>query len=179
MKKSIVAALAIGLAAPAVAEAHVTVNPREATAGAFQVLTVRVPNERDDKGTVKVDVRFPDGFYTLSYKKVQGWKVKIYRETLDKPVVREGVKITEQISRVTWTGNRKKGGIIKPNQFEEFPISVQIPEGDAGSFLTFRSFQTYRGGERVGWTGAPETEHPAPRVKLLAPATTSRRSAGA
>ena len=27
--------------------------------------SVRVPNERDDKGTIKVDVRFPDGFYFL------------------------------------------------------------------------------------------------------------------
>lgn len=53
-------------------------------AGAFQVMTVRVPNERE--GTVKVDVRFPDGFYTVSYKKIQGWKVKIFREKLDRPV---------------------------------------------------------------------------------------------
>jgi uncharacterized protein YcnI len=180
MKKSALAAATVVavLAAPAAAQAHVTLNPREVTAGAFQVMTVRVPNERDNKGTVKVDVRFPDGFYSLSYKKVQGWKVKIHREKLDQPVEREGLRITEQISRVTWTGNRKKGGIIRPDQFEEFPISVQVPEGEAGSFLTFRAFQTYRGGERVAWTGAPETEHPAPRVKLLAPATTSRRVAG-
>ena len=181
MSRSVLAAAtaAAVLAAPAVAQAHVTLNPREAMAGAFQVMTVRVPNERDDKGTVKVDVRFPDGFYTLSYKKVPGWKAKITRETLDKPVEREGLKITEQISRVVWTGNPKKGGIIEPDQFEEFPISVQVPEGEAGSFLTFKAYQTYRGGERVRWTGAPDADTPAPRVKLLAPATTSRRSAGA
>lgn len=171
MRKPVLAAAvaAAVLAAPAAAQAHVTLNPREATAGAFQVLTVRVPNERDTKGTVKVDVRFPDGFYFLSYKKVPGWKVKIFREKLDRPVEREGLKITEQISRVTWTGNRKKGGIIRPGQFEEFPISVQVPEGEAGSFLTFRAFQTYRGGERVAWTGAPDADTPAPRVRLLAP----------
>ena len=80
MSRSVLAAAtaAAVLAAPAAAQAHVTVNPREVTAGAFQVMTVRVPNERDDKGTVKVDVRFPDGFYSLSYKKVPGWKVKIH-----------------------------------------------------------------------------------------------------
>jgi uncharacterized protein YcnI len=173
MRRSVLAAAtaAAVLAAPAVAQAHVTLNPREVTAGAFQVMTVRVPNEREDKGTVKVDVRFPDGFYTLSYKKVQGWKVKIFREKLDQPVEREGLRITEQISRVTWTGNRKRGGIIRPDQFEEFPISVQVPENAPGSFLTFRAFQTYRGGDRVAWTGAPESEHPASRVKVLAPTT--------
>ena len=96
MRKPVLAATvaAAVLAAPAAAQAHVTLNPREVTAGAFTVMTVRVPNERDDKGTVKVDVRFPDGFYFLSYKKVPGWKAKITREKLDTPVEREGLKIT-------------------------------------------------------------------------------------
>lgn len=168
------------LAAPAAAQAHVTMNPREVTPGSFSVMTVRVPNERDTKGTVKVDVRFPDGFYTLSYKKVPGWKAKITREKLDRPVDLEGFKVDEQITRVVWTGNRRKGGIIKPDQFEEFPISVRVPEGDPGSFLVFKAYQTYRGGERVRWTGAnPAADTPAPRVELLAPATASRRQAGA
>ena len=74
MRKSLIAAGAAAaiLAAPAIASAHVTVNPREAAAGGFTVLDVRVPNERDNKGTVKVDLRLPDGFYFLSYKKVPG-----------------------------------------------------------------------------------------------------------
>jgi uncharacterized protein YcnI len=45
-KKPILAAAvaAATLAAPAVAQAHVTLNPREVTAGSFTVMTVRVPN---------------------------------------------------------------------------------------------------------------------------------------
>ena len=163
MKKSALAALtaAAVLAAPAVAQAHVTLNPREVTAGSFTVMNVRVPNERDDTGTTKVDVRFPDGFYSLLYKKVPGWKVKVYKEKLDQPVEREGgLKVTEQVSRIVWTGNPKKGGIVRPGQFEEFPVSTQVPEGEAGSFLTFKADQTYRDGERVRWTGAPEVRAP-------------------
>jgi periplasmic copper chaperone A len=179
-KSALAAATAVAvLAAPAVAEAHVTLNPREVTAGSFTVMNVRVPNERDDAGTVKVDVRFPDGFYSVLYKKVPGWKVKVVKEKLDQPVEREGLKITEQVARIVWTGNPRKGGIVKPGQFEEFPISTQVPQGAAGSFLTFKAYQTYRDGERVRWSGGPEAEHPAPRVKLLAPATAARRSAGA
>jgi uncharacterized protein YcnI len=174
------AAAATALAAPAAAQAHVTLNPREVTAGSFSVMTVRVPNERDDKGTVKVDVRLPDGFYSLSYKKVPGWRAKITREKLDEPVDLEGFRVDSQVKRVVWTGNPKKGGIIKPDQFEEFPISVRVPDGDAGSFLVFKAYQTYRGGERVRWTAAdPAADTPAPRVRLLAPATASRRVAGA
>ena len=71
MRKSALAALtaAAVLAAPAVAQAHVTLNPREVTAGSFTVMNVRVPNERDDAGTTKVDVRFPDGFYSVSTRR--------------------------------------------------------------------------------------------------------------
>ena len=55
-----------------------------------------------------------------------------------------------------------------------------MPQGEAGSSLVFRAFQTYRGGERVAWANPdPEADTPAPRVRLLAPATTSRRVAGA
>ena len=171
MKRSALAAAtaAAVLAVPAVAQAHVTLNPREVTVGSFTVMNVRVPNERDDAGTVKVDVRFPDGFYSVLYKKVRGWKAKVTMEKLDRPVEREGLKITEQVSRIIWTGNPRTGGIVRPGQFEEFPISTQVPQGEAGSFLTFKAYQTYRDGERVRWTGPPEAVHPAPRVKLLAP----------
>jgi periplasmic copper chaperone A len=153
MRKSALAALtaAAVLAAPALAQAHVTLNPREVTAGSFTVMSVRVPNERDDAGTTKVDVRLPDGFYSVLYMKVPGWKVKVYREKLDRPVERAGgLKVTEQVSRIVWTGKPKKGGIVRPGQFEEFPISTQVPQGEAGSFLTFKAYQTYRDGERVG-----------------------------
>jgi uncharacterized protein YcnI len=173
MKKSVLAGgiAAVVLLAPAVAQSHVTVNPREVAAGGFTVLNVRVPNERDDKGTTKVELRFPGGFYSLSYKKVPGWRVRIVRERLDEPVEQNGLQVTEQISRVVWTGSRKKGGIIRPNQFEEFPISVRIPQGEPGSSLMFKAYQTYRGGERVRWSDPdPEADTPAPRITLAAPA---------
>ena len=131
MNKPILAAAvaAAVLAAPAAAQAHVTLNPREVTAGAFTVMTVRVPNERDNKGTIKVDVRFPDGFYTLSYKKVPGWKAKVTREKLDQPVEREGLEITEQISRVVWTGNPKKGGDHRARPVRGVPDLGPGPRG--------------------------------------------------
>jgi uncharacterized protein YcnI len=171
MKRSVLVAGAAAavLAIPPVAAAHVSVNPREATPGGFSVMTVRVPNERDNKGTVKVDLRLPHGFYSLSYKKVPGWKVKITKKKLGKPVTLEGFKVTTEVTRVVWTGNPRKGGIIRPDQFEEFPISVRVPDGNAGDQLVFRAFQTYRGGERVAWTGAEDSDTPAPRVTLTAP----------
>ena len=124
MKKTLIAATATValLGAPAAASAHVTLNPRQAEAGSFSVLTVRVPNERDTKGTVKVDLRLPHGFYFLSYKKIPGWTAKLTKTKLDKPVTIEGLRVSREITRIVWTGDKKKGGIIEPDQFEEFPL---------------------------------------------------------
>jgi uncharacterized protein YcnI len=171
MTKNISVALlaTAALAAPAAAEAHVTLQPGSAPAGGFTRLDVRVPNERDNKGTIKVDLRLPDGFYFLSYQKVPGWKTRLRKRRLDKPVDLGGFSVSERYTRVTWTARRPKRDRIAPGQFQDFPLSVRVPDGAVGSQLAFRAFQTYQRGERVAWTGAPDSETPAPRVTLLAP----------
>jgi Domain of unkown function (DUF1775) len=58
---------------------------------------------------------------------------------------------------------------IAPGQFQDFPLSVRVPDGAPGTQLVFRAFQTYQRGERVAWTGGPDADEPAPRVTLLAP----------
>ena len=170
MNKITVAALAATatLAVPAAAQAHVTLQPGTVPAGSFTKVDVRVPNERDDKGTIKVDVRLPDGFYFLSYQKVPGWKTRVYKRKLDKPVDLGGFSVDTRYTRVVWTARRPKRDRIAPGQFQDFPLSVRIPDGAAGTQLRFRAFQTYQRGERVRWTGAPDSETPAPRLTLLA-----------
>jgi uncharacterized protein len=166
-KFEITAALvaAAALALPAVAAAHVTVQPEELPAGTFTRADVRVPNERDDAGTVKVDVQLPDGFYFASYEPVAGWEVKVTTEKLDEPVeIEPGFEATEQVTRVTWTGDGGEG-LIPPGAFQDFGLSVLTPDA-VGETLTFKALQTYEGGEVVRWIGAPDAEEPAPTVTL-------------
>jgi uncharacterized protein YcnI len=169
MKKTTLALVTTAfLAVPTAASAHVTLQPTQAASGSFSKMDVRVPNERDNKGTIKVDVRLPDGFYFLSYQKVPGWKARVFKEKLDRPVDLGGFSVDEQFTRIVWRARKPKYRIA-PGQFQDFPLSVRVPSGDAGSQLVFRAFQTYQRGERVAWTGAPDSETPAPRVTLLAP----------
>ena len=56
LKTAIVTALALGAALPAAAQAHVTLQPNTATAGAYTRLDVRVPNEKDNESTNKIEV---------------------------------------------------------------------------------------------------------------------------
>jgi uncharacterized protein YcnI len=161
---------ALALVVPASAAAHVTVQPNTAPAGGFTRLDVRVPNERDDGGTVKVDVQMPAGFAFASYEPVPGWSVKITKEKLDKPIEIEGLELNEQIARITWTGNPERGGIIKPGEFQDFGLSVGMPDGAPGSKLTFKALQTYQGGDVVRWIGPEDADEPAPTVTLTAAA---------
>jgi len=167
-RKTILAVTAAAaLALPATASAHVTMQPSEAPAGGFTVVNVRVPNERDDAGTSKVTVQLPDGFASASYEKVAGWTVKVTRGKAPKPIDMHGEKVTEQVDQVTFTSTGKSNDIA-PGQFQDFPLSVKMPDGKPGSMLTFKALQTYRGGEVVRWIGAPDADEPAPQVTLTA-----------
>ncbi len=166
LKNSLVPLIAaFALALPAGAGAHVTLQPSEAAAGDFTVLDVRVPTERDDAATTKVDVRFPAGFAFASYQPVPGWSVDVKMSKLAKPITSHGEEITEQVSQMTWTADNDQAG-IQPGQFLDFPVSVQIP-GEAGDALTFKALQTYDDGEVVRWIGTPDSEKPAPQVAVM------------
>ncbi len=158
---------ATALGFPAASSAHVTLQPNEAPAGAYVVENVRVPNESDTESTVKVDMQLPDGFAFASYEPKAGWKVEVKREKLATPVKTDDGELTEQVTRITWTGDGKEGSIA-PGQFMDFPLSMRIP-GKAGDELTFKVLQTYSGGKVSRWIGAPDSDEPAPVVKVTAP----------
>ena len=156
------------LAVPAAAQAHVTLQPNQAAAGSFTVVNIRVPTERDDAATSKIDVRFPAGFAAARYQAVPGWKVRVIMKELATPIETDDGPITEGVDRMVFTRTSNAGG-IKPGQFQDFPISVQIP-GKAGDKLTFKAVQTYSNGEVVRWIGAPGADEPAPQVTVTAAA---------
>lgn len=162
---TLAAVLVAMLALAPAAAAHVTMQPEETPAGGFTRLDVRVPNERDDAGTTKVDVQFPPGFLFVSYERVPGWNTKVTMRKLDKPVEQFGEQITEEVGRITYT-SAGEANMIGPGQFRDFGLSVGVPDEKPGTALTFKALQTYSNGEVVRWIGPPDSEEPAPQVKL-------------
>ncbi|MFD4031403.1 YcnI family protein [Streptomyces sp. NPDC058637] len=171
-------ALAGGVAASTVlllagpAAAHVSVQPQgEAAKGGYATINFKVPNERDDASTTKLEVSFPTGhpLASVSPQAVPGWKIEVTRSKLAKPLDVHGKKINEAVSKVTWTA---AGSGIEPGYFQQFPLSVgQLPE-DADQ-LVFKALQTYSNKEVVRWIeepveGGEEPESPAPVLKLTA-----------
>ncbi|MEV4016118.1 YcnI family protein [Nonomuraea angiospora] len=159
-------ALTVGLAIPALA--HVTIQPGTAEQGGFTKVAFRVPNERDDASTTKIEVSFPTDhpLAFVSVKPLPGWDVKVTQGKLPKPVKTEYGDLEEAVTKVVWSG-----GKINPGEFQEFEVSMgQLPK-DTDS-LVFPTKQTYSKGEVVDWSDAPKTdgteaEHPAPTLKLV------------
>ncbi|MFF0435121.1 YcnI family protein [Streptomyces sp. NPDC004327] len=174
------AAVAAGVAASSVlllsgtAFAHVSVQPQgQAAKGGYATVNLKVPNERDNASTVKVELSFPTDHPLASVmpQPVPGWKVEVTKAKLAKPLEMHGNKINEAVSKVTWTADGSK---IGPGQFQQFPLSLgQLPEDT--DRLVLKALQTYDNNEVVRWIeepkdGAAEPENPAPVLKLSAAA---------
>jgi uncharacterized protein YcnI len=159
------ALLAVLALAPAAA-AHVTLQPETAPAGGFTRLDVRVPTERENASTTKVEVQFPPGFLSVSTEPVPGWDMEVRMRELDEPVEQFGEQVTEEVDTVTF--NATGDAAIRPGQFQDFGLSVAVPDRRPGTMLTFKALQTYSNGEVVRWIGPPDSEEPAPQVELTA-----------
>jgi uncharacterized protein YcnI len=145
-------AVAVGilvLGAPLAADAHVKISPNTAAAGDDIAVTFRVPNELQNAGTVKVEIDLPTAtpFAGASYQEVPGWTTRIVSAPLPKPILNDGVKITQAPVKVIYTAN--PGVQIKAGQFQEFPIALDLTP-DTGS-VEFPTYQTYSNGDVVAW----------------------------
>ncbi|MCX4435083.1 MULTISPECIES: YcnI family copper-binding membrane protein [Streptomyces] len=175
MKASRIAA-AVAVAASAVlavsapAFAHVSVQPEgEAAKGGYAVVDFKVPNERDNASTNKVEVNFPTDHPLASVmpQPLDGWSVKVTKTKLAKPLTMHGEKISEAVSKVTWTATGKG---IEPGFFQKFPLSVGALPEDTDE-LVFKAIQSYDNKEVVRWIepqqeGQEEPENPAPVLTL-------------
>lgn len=158
---------------PAPAWAHVTINPREAPQGGFTKLAFRVPNERDNASTVRLEVAFPQDrpLAFVSVKPVQGWTYLVDKQRLPAPIKVEGQDLSEAVTRITWSASGPATA-IKPGEFEEFEVSAG-PLPSEGDTLVFKAIQTYSSGEEVRWIeeprpGGQEPPRPAPVLRLVA-----------
>ena len=167
--KKVALALAAGLlAAPAVAQAHISLHPNTIPAGAFATLDVRVPGEQEGAHVTKVDVLFPPGFVGVDYENVPGWSTKVIETKLATPITEDGETIDTEVSQIVWTWTGPLGRVDN-GQFINLPLSLALPDDAAGKALEFRTVQTYSNGQVVHWIEPSLTaEHPSPRINVTA-----------
>jgi uncharacterized protein YcnI len=166
-------ATTVALLGAAPALAHVTAQPGHAEKGGYAVIALRVPNESDTAGTVKLEVTLPADHPITSVRTTPrpGWTATMTKAPLNPPVERYGRSITEAVRTVTWTAD--PGVRIGPGEFVEFPLSLGPLPTDTDR-LVLPTVQTYDDGEVVAWDQPPaadgsEPERPAPTVTLTEP----------
>lgn len=149
--KFVMAGAAVLLTAGAV-WAHAVVVPATSTTRAYETYTLRVPNEKD-VATVKVEIDFPPEVFVVSFSEVPGWELDVDRDDTGRAV------------GATWSGD------LAPHRFVELSfVGVNPAEPTT---LAWRVDQTYRGpdGEEVvSWAGPPDSDFPASRTEVGAPA---------
>lgn len=167
--KTITVLVAAGaLLSPAGAQAHISIHPNTIPAGAFAMLDVRVPGEQEGAYVKRVDVLFPAGFTGVDYENVLGWNARVIESKLAKPIEQDGESVDAGVSQIVWTWKGPLGK-VGDGQFVELPLSLAIPEDDAGKALEFRTVQTYSNGQAEHWIDPSlQADHPSPRVNVTA-----------
>jgi uncharacterized protein YcnI len=137
------------LVAPSIVFAHAVVFPKTSTPGAYEKYVLRVPNERDVP-TLKVELHFPEGLRVVSFGDVPGWKLQVLTDS------------AQRVTGAVWTG------VLPKERFVEFPFVAVNPKDSTS--LSWPTYQTYEGGERVEWTGPDSSKTPVSSTIVSDPA---------
>ncbi|MFA5911638.1 MAG: DUF1775 domain-containing protein [Vicinamibacterales bacterium] len=137
-------ALALLVALPSLALAHVGVRPRESKPGIEERYSVRVPTE-GAVATTSVRLEIPDGVTVLEVEKMGG-------ETFE--VEKKG----DRIVVITWRRN------IPPKESADFFFKARNPV--AGTEIAWRAHQHFADGTMTGWVEPAGGKRPGPVTKL-------------
>jgi uncharacterized protein YcnI len=168
MRTSVLIAIAGVLCVATVADAHVTLEQKEAPIGGSYRATFRVPHGCGNAPTVKVRVRIPDGVVGVKPMPKPGWQLNLVKGKYDKPYAMYHGSVTEGVKEVSWSGR------LPDDYYEEFVISVYLTdELVPGQMLYFPVVQECESGVHR-WIEIPQDgksaadyNEPAPGVKLL------------
>ncbi|MBK1784483.1 YcnI family copper-binding membrane protein [Prauserella cavernicola] len=150
---------ATGLMTAGVASAHVTadVYGSQPEKGGYGSVVLRVPNEEEQAGTVKVEVTIPADYAISSArtKPVPGWTAEVTKQDV--------------VSKITWTAERGSEIPAGTTSYQEFSFTAgPLPE-DVDT-LVLATAQTYSDGTVSNWNeepqGGEEPDSPAPTVEL-------------
>lgn len=131
------------------AGAHVVADPAEGAAGSYFRTALRVGHGCGTSPTTALKVLLPEGLTTVRPQAKPGWQIEIENTKLAQPVdAGHGRKTDTVTSAITW-----RGGNLPNEQFDEFGLSLKLPE-QAGKPLWLKVIQTCASGE-LRWEQIP------------------------
>jgi uncharacterized protein YcnI len=129
------------------ASPHAILSPPIAKAKVDQQFTLSVPTEEEDANTTEIELTVPDGLSIDSFEPAPGWR-------RSEQATGEGEE--KVIQKVTWSG-----GKVPTDEDAVFRFN-----GSLESSKTYEASvrQTYSNGKVVDWSGAENSDTPAPLV---------------
>jgi uncharacterized protein YcnI len=141
------AAAAIVLVLPAAAYAHVSITPRQSTAGATEKYTIRIPTE-GKVATIGAEIEFPAGVIVETIQAPMGWKYEVKREN-------------DRIVSMTIQAD------VKPYEFIEVGFVARNPR--TGNRIVWTLRQRFADGTVTDWTTGPNGQVRPTALTQLAP----------
>jgi uncharacterized protein YcnI len=151
---------------PALAAAHMVVDPPEGPAGDYFKAAFRVTHGCQGTPTVAVTIRIPEGVLGAKPQAKPGWTIEIKTRPVDPPVdLGHGFLLRQTATEITWRGS------LANAHFDDFSLSMRTPD-KPGTTLYFPTIQACEKGS-YEWVEVPKPgDHhlhaPAPAVKLRA-----------
>lgn len=157
----------LGLATTA--SAHVTATPSTTAAGAYTVVDLAFGHGCEGSPTERLDIKIPDGVYSVAPEVKSGWEVKKVMEQLDEPVDDgHGGQYTERVARVVYTADEP----VDDGYYFSTALSLKLPDAEEGTRVEFPTVQGCTKGETAWIESTPESgeepELPAPSFVLTA-----------
>ena len=150
------------------ANAHVTLENRQATPASYYKAVFAVPHGCAGSATVKIRVQIPEGVIAVKPMPKAGWTLETTKGKYSTSYELHGTTISEGVREVTWSGGKLADdnydefvlatfltGSLKPNTTLYFPV-VQECEQGASRWIEIPQ----------GDKPAHDTKSPAPGVKL-------------
>ncbi len=134
----------LALLIPAVAHGHVSISPRQSTAGATEKYVVRVPTE-GKVTTTGAELEVPAGVVVETLAIPAGWTYELKRQN-------------DRIVAISWKMD------IKPGEFAEFAFVARNPRDQTRLVWTLR--QRFADGTVTDWTTGPNGTRPTAIVRL-------------
>ncbi len=122
-------ALAVATLTASSADAHITLQNREATVGSFYKAVFVVPHGCAGSATTRIRVQIPEGVIDVKPMPKPGWNVETVKAKFASPYDFHGAKLTEGVKEVVWSG-----GKLPDDFYDEFVLAM---------FLTRRSEARY------------------------------------
>jgi len=134
---AVLAGASLALAAPLSASAHVLASASSSAAGSYTVVTISVPHGLEEESTSIVTIEIPEIIAAVTPTVNPNWTIT---KTLD----------GERVAEIVYTAI---GAGLPTDQRDTFELSLQLPEGEPGDVVEFRTTQTSPTGATVVWEG--------------------------